>query len=94
MSHKMMSYETIGEAIVISSKFVSSFEILIEWEPNNSSLGGRFLYFHDVNFQGVTTLRCSFIQKPVVIVYTSSLYENAPKTTRHSCFTRESIVQA
>jgi len=54
MSHKMTSYETIGEAIIIFSKFVSSFEILIEWEPNNSSLGGGFLRFRDVNFQGVT----------------------------------------
>ena len=50
--------------------------------------------FKTTRFEIHATLGCSIISKHIVVVHTSSLYENASNTTRHSCFTLESVVQA
>jgi len=39
------------------------------------------------------TLGCSFIRKHIVIVYTSSLHDNASKMARHSCSTYGMVVE-
>jgi len=55
----------------------------------------QILEFFQTTCIGIrATLDCSLIPKHVVIVYTNSLYENASKTIRHSCFTLESIAHA
>jgi len=49
--------------------------------------------FLQITYFGIrTTLGCSFIPK-YIIVYMSSLYENASKTTQHSCYVLRMIVQ-
>ena len=62
--------------------------ILYAWD-NHPSLGVCSTTCYRIR----ATLGCSFILKHVIIVYTSSLYENTSKTTRHSCFTLGTIVQ-